>query len=67
MEFDHVAGCFVGQALSEKEAEKTALTERILALQQEIEITAMETERQRRDFLSKQEQDKVQDSSKCST
>ncbi|XP_072540199.1 uncharacterized protein crocc2 isoform X4 [Salminus brasiliensis] len=46
------------QALSEKEAEKKALTERILTLQREIEMNAMETERMRRDFLSKQEQDK---------
>uniref|UniRef100_A0AAY5EGY6 Ciliary rootlet coiled-coil, rootletin family member 2 n=1 Tax=Electrophorus electricus TaxID=8005 RepID=A0AAY5EGY6_ELEEL len=47
------------QALSEMELEKTALTERILALQCTMETAALETERMRRDFLSKQEQDKV--------
>lgn len=42
-----------------KEAEKAALAERILMLQQDLEAGALEVERMHRDFLSKQEQDKV--------
>lgn len=47
------------QALSEKEAEKAALAERVLMLQQDLEAGSLEVERMHRDFLSKQEQDKV--------
>lgn len=51
--------CHFIQALSEKEAEKAALAERILMLQQDLEAGTLEVERMHRDFLSKQEQDKV--------
>ncbi|KTG34143.1 hypothetical protein cypCar_00000785, partial [Cyprinus carpio] len=47
------------QVLSEKEAEKDTLTERIITLEHDIETAALEKDRMRRDFLSKQEQDKV--------
>lgn len=50
------------QALSQKEAEKAALTEKLAALQQDLATAGMETERMQREALSKQEQDKV----KCS-
>lgn len=47
------------QVLSEKEAEKATLNERIITLKRDIETAALEKDRMRRDFLSKQEQDKV--------
>ncbi|KAK3557445.1 hypothetical protein QTP70_026623 [Hemibagrus guttatus] len=52
------AECHNQQALYEKEAEKAALAERILMLQQDLEAGTLEVERMHRDFLSKQEQDK---------
>jgi len=47
------------QALSQKEAERASLTEKILSLQQDLAIADMEVERMQREALSKQEQDKV--------
>lgn len=47
------------QALSQKEAEKAALTEKIAALQQDLATAGMELERMQREALSKHEQDKV--------
>ncbi len=47
------------QALSQKEAEKAALTEKIAALQQDLAIAGMELERMQREALSQQEQDQV--------
>lgn len=47
------------QALSQKEAEKAALTEKIAALQQDLATAGMELERMQREAVSKQEQDKV--------
>lgn len=51
--------CFCDQALSQKELEKTSLSEQLAALQQELHSAAMELERTKRESLSKQEQDKV--------
>lgn len=50
---------FCDQALSQKELEKTSLSEQLAALQQELHSAAMELERTKRESLSKQEQDKV--------
>lgn len=50
---------FRDQALSQKELEKTSLSEQLAALQQEQHSAAMELERTKRESLSKQEQDKV--------
>lgn len=47
------------QALSEKELEKTALSEQVATLQQEVASAGMELERSKREALCKQEQDKV--------
>lgn len=47
------------QALSQKELEKTSLSEQLAALQLEQHSAAMELERTKRESLSKQEQDKV--------
>lgn len=47
------------QALSQKEAEKAALTEKLAALQQDLATAGMELECMQREALSKQEQDKV--------
>ncbi|XP_028817168.1 rootletin isoform X3 [Denticeps clupeoides] len=47
------------QALSEVEVEKACLSEKLLSLHQEMEAASMETELMRRDFLSRQEQDKT--------
>lgn len=52
-------GPFEWQVLSEKEAEKATLSERIVMLERDMETAALEKDRMRRDFLSKQEQDKV--------
>lgn len=61
-ELNHVCELNVfccNQALSQKEAEKTALTERLTALQHDLVTKDMELECMQRDALSKQEQDKV--------
>lgn len=50
---------FCDQALSQKELEKTSLSEQLAALQQELHSAAMELEQTKRESLSKQEQDKV--------
>lgn len=47
------------QALSQKEAEKAALTEKLTVLQQDLAIADMELERTKREAHSKHEQDKV--------
>lgn len=47
------------QALSQKEMEKTALSEQVVGLQQEVASAGMELERTKREALCKQEQDKV--------
>ena len=47
------------QALSQKEAEKAALTEKLAGLQQDLATAGMEKEHTRREALSKQEKDKV--------
>lgn len=49
----------MAQALSQKEGEKAALTERLAGLQQDLETARLEMERGRRDALSLHEQDKV--------
>ncbi|XP_034736357.1 rootletin [Etheostoma cragini] len=46
------------QSLSQKEAEKAALTEKLAALQQDLATAGMELECVQREALSKQEQDK---------
>ncbi|AWP11438.1 putative rootletin-like [Scophthalmus maximus] len=46
------------QALSQKEAEKAALTEKLTVLQQDLAIADMELERTKREAHSKHEQDK---------
>lgn len=55
---------FCDQALSQKELEKTSLSEQLAALQQELHSAAMELERTKRESLSKQEQDKVKNKTK---
>lgn len=50
---------FCDQALSQKEAEKAAVMERVAALQQDLATAGMELERTQREALSRQEQDKV--------
>lgn len=45
--------------MSQKEAEKASLAEKIAALQQDLATAGMELERMQREALSKQEQDKV--------
>jgi len=47
------------QALSQKEAEKAAITEKLAALQQDLATAGMELECMQREALSKQEQEKV--------
>lgn len=47
------------QALSQKEMEKTALSEQVAELQQEVASASMELERTKREALCKLEQDKV--------
>lgn len=47
------------QALSQKEMEKTALSEQVAELQQEVASASMELEHTKREALCKQEQDKV--------
>ncbi|XP_034387086.1 rootletin [Cyclopterus lumpus] len=46
------------QALSQKEAEKAAITEKLAALQQDLATAGMELECMQREALSKQEQEK---------
>lgn len=58
---------FCDQALSQKELEKTSLSEQLAALQQELHSAAMELERTKRESLSKQEQDKVKKKQKTKT
>uniref|UniRef100_G3W3J0 Ciliary rootlet coiled-coil, rootletin n=1 Tax=Sarcophilus harrisii TaxID=9305 RepID=G3W3J0_SARHA len=47
------------QALSLKESEKTALSEKLLGTQQSLATMSMDLERQKRDALTRQEQDRV--------
>lgn len=45
--------------MSQKETEKAAITEKLVALQQDLAIADMKLEHMQREALSKQEQDKV--------
>lgn len=47
------------QAMSQKEAEKAAVTEKLVALQQDLATADMKLEHMQREALSKQEQNKV--------
>lgn len=47
------------QALSQKEAEKAAVTEKLAALQQDLATAGMELECMQREALRKQEQERV--------
>lgn len=47
------------QALSLKESEKTALSEKLLGTQHSLAAISLEMERQKRDAQSRQEQDRV--------
>lgn len=47
------------QALSLKESEKTALSEKLMGTQHSLTTISLEMERQKRDAQSRQEQDRV--------
>lgn len=47
------------QALSLKESEKTALSEKLMGTQHSLAAVSLEMERQKRDAQSRQEQDRV--------
>lgn len=49
------------QAMSQKEAEKAAVTEKLVAVQQDLATADMKLEQMQREALSKQEQNKVTD------